>query len=314
MAEYRLQIMGSTIKQTSAIPHNQQGLQYSFSSLLKAPYNKGRFFFAIYRFCIWMFVQVFRVNNYRFSIWNNRKVFLSHHSLQSMWLMHNYWVDWEEYNLIKDIVNENDIVFDVGANIGLYSLWMSKFNPGGTVHSFEPDNNNYILLKKNIELNELNNSVRINKTGIADTLGFLYFTKSIDVQNHLTTEKMPDAVKIPVTTLDEYCNQNAIDKIRYIKIDIEGFELSALHGAQQLLSNGSIDVIQLEINNSLSNSGNSEDQLVSWLDSFGYYLTSYNVKENRLEKITFTQDRENYFAVRSVEVLNEQIKQHRFFN
>ena len=61
MAEYRLQIMESTIKQTSAIPRNQQGLQYSFSSLLKAPYNKGRFFFALYRFFTWIFIQVFRV-------------------------------------------------------------------------------------------------------------------------------------------------------------------------------------------------------------------------------------------------------------
>lgn len=300
--------MDTLQEKASSIPHNQSGLQYSFSSLFKAPYNKGKMAFALYRFSVWMYVQLFKRSNYKFTIWNNRKIFLNYHSLQGMWLMHNYWVDWEEYNLIKDILNNDSTVLDVGANIGLYSLWMSKYNQNGTVHTFEPDDNNYIFLEKNIRLNHLENRVRINKTGIADKTGFLYLTKNIDVENHLTTEKTSEAVEIPVITLDDYCKQSSIKNIRYLKIDIEGFELSALRGATNLLTMGAIDIIQLEINSALSNSGASEDQLISFLYSFGYSLARYNVEEKTLENINYTRKRENYFAVRSVDELNRAIK------
>lgn len=289
-------------------PHNQRGLQYSLSSLFKAPYNKGKMAFALYRFSVWMYVQLFKRTNYKFNIWNNRKLFLNYHSLQGMWLMHNYWVDWEEYNLIKEILNNDSTAFDIGANIGLYSLWMSKYNQNGSVHAFEPDDNNYIFLKKNIRLNHLEGRVRINKTGIADKTGSLFLTKNIDVENHLTTEKTPEAVEIPIITLDDYCKQNAIRNIRYVKIDIEGFELSALRGAASLLTQGAIDVIQLEINSALSNSGASEDELISFLNSFGYYLARYDVEEKALENINYSKDRENYFAVRSIDELNRQIR------
>lgn len=290
------------------VPHNQRGLQYSLPSLLKAPYNKGRKLFAFYRFYVWMYVQVFKLTNYKYAIWGDRKIYLSYHSLQCMWLMHNYWVDWEEYNLIKDILRPDDICFDVGANIGLYTLWMSRFNLSGAVHSFEPDENNHNSFQRNIQLNDLEDRVQINRLGIADRTGTLYLTKNIDVENHLTTEKSPDAVEISIITLDDYCEQNSIVTIRYLKIDIEGFELTALSGAKDLLSRGAIDMIQLEINSSLSNSGASEDELVSYLNSFGYHLASYNVSEKKLEKINYERKRENYFAVRSIDLLNEQLE------
>jgi FkbM family methyltransferase len=291
-----------------AIPQNQKGLQYSLSSLFKAPYNKGKISFALYRFSVWMYVQLFKRVNYKFNIWKNRKIFLNYHSLQCMWLMHNYWVDWEEYNLIKDILDKNSTAFDVGANIGLYSLWMSKYNQNGVVHSFEPDDKNYAFLEKNIRLNHLEGRIYLNKTGIADKTGYLYLTKNIDVENHLTTEKTSDAVEIPIITLDDYCRQNSAGKIRYLKIDIEGFELSALLGAKNLLTQGAIDIIQLEINNALSNSGASQGELISFLNSYGYHLARYNVEEKTLENINYSKERENYFAVRSVDELNRQIR------
>jgi tRNA G37 N-methylase Trm5 len=161
----------------------------SIKYLFSTPYNKKNKFFALYRFFIWKMIRAFKLNNFRFRIWNNRKIILTHSSIQCMYLMYNYWVDWEEYNLIKDVLRVNDIVFDVGANIGIYSLWMSKFTPEGNIHSFEPDNDNYNALKKNIELNKLEPSVHINKIGISDSTGFLFLTQGADVKNHLAFEK-----------------------------------------------------------------------------------------------------------------------------
>lgn len=105
----------------------------------------------------------------------------------------------------KGCLRVNDTVFDVGANIGIYSLWMSKFTPEGNIHSFEPDNDNYNALKKNIELNKLEPSVHINKIGISDSTGFLFLTQGADVKNHLAFEKKDEVQEIPVVTIDDYC-------------------------------------------------------------------------------------------------------------
>lgn len=270
----------------------------SLRSLLDAPYNKAHLSFAYYRFILWKLIRFFRLQNYKMTIWKDRKVLIHYDSVQSMWLMYNYWVDWEEFHLIKDSFKEDAVALDIGSNIGLYSLWMSKFIKKGTIHSFEPDKRNFERLQNNIALNNLSGIVRLNKAGVSNKTGVVYLSQHADVLNHIVYDKTPDAVEISTVTLDEYANKNGIRRINYLKIDIEGFEMLAFRGGENLLKNGQIDVIQLEINSALSNSGVTEQQLVSYLESFGYYLAYYDINNKKLQKIAYTKDRENYFAVR----------------
>lgn len=281
----------------------------SVNSLLNAPYNKGsRVFFAFYRFFIWKFIRAFKIKGFTYKVWNDRKVLLDYRTFQSMSLMYNYWVDWEEYNLIDHAVRPEDTVLDVGSNQGLYTLRLSRYTTRGAVHSFEPDPGNFSYLKKHVELNDLSAKVHINNMGVADRSGFLSFTQGLDGQNHLVTGSAPGTIEIPVITLDEYCRKESISHVRYLKIDIEGFELAAFKGAGDLLRNGRIDIIQMEVNEALEHSGTTVEELISFLLSCGYHLAGYDVKNNRLAAITYSPEIENYFAVRDIATLNEQLQ------
>jgi len=75
---------------------------------------------------------------------------------------------WEplETNLIKNKIKEGDIVLNIGANIGYYTLLIARLvGSNGKVFAFEPDLNNFKILKKNIEINNYKNNKKSNLIG-----------------------------------------------------------------------------------------------------------------------------------------------------
>jgi FkbM family methyltransferase len=283
----------------------------SLKNLYSSPYNKTHKWFALKRFIHWKLIRGFKSKNVKFKLWEDRYLLLNHDSFQSMWVMYNYIVDWEEFNLIKHVLRPRDTVLDVGANMGFYTIWMSKFIHEGHIHSFEPDDENFKRLNGNIELNALSKVAKINKVAVGDYDGEVTFTKGLDGENHISLKSEPEVVAIPITQLDSYAAENDLENIRYCKIDVEGFELAVLRGASRLLSSKRIDVLQLEINNTLSNSNVSVEDLLQYLDHMGYSLCSFEVSHSTLNPINYSKERENYFAVSDIDALNNELKKNR---
>lgn len=126
----------------------------SLITLFQAPYNKQRLLFVIYRFIEWKFIRIFKLNDYKKNLWGNKKIYLNYDSLQSMWIMYNYIVVWEEFNLIRNYVKKGDVVFDVGSNMGFYTFGflnllkkMARYFVLSLIQIF------FYRLNKNIELN-----------------------------------------------------------------------------------------------------------------------------------------------------------------
>jgi len=93
-----------------------------------------------------------------------------------------------------------------------------------------------------------------------------------------------------------------------MKLDVEGFEYAVLNGAAEVLGNKQIDIIQLEINKTIANSGKKIDDLLNLLKEHQYQLCSYDVKNNQLKSIGFSIERENYFAVNDLSRINSKLK------
>lgn len=132
-----------------------------------------------------------------------------------------------ETKLVKKHVKENDNVVDIGANIGYYTLLMAKLN--ATVHSFEPEPNNFALLKKNVALNHFTNVILYNKavSNISGTTKFVLADYGTG-QHKLGHSKFGTrTINVDVTTID-------LANINFAKIDVEGAELLVLKGMKTL--------------------------------------------------------------------------------
>ena len=152
--------------------------------LYKHPYNKRYPFFALKRFLEWKIIRLFKFENYKITIWNNRKIYLNYDSFQSMWIMYNWLVDWEEFNLIKDFVRVDSCSIDVGANMGFYTIWLSKFT--NNILSFEPNPKNFCRLNQNISANNANDQIRAYNIAVGQVNGNVRFTTNLDGENHIS--------------------------------------------------------------------------------------------------------------------------------
>ena len=283
----------------------------SLKQLFAHPYNRQRPAFAFFRWVLWKLIRVFRLKNLKVKVWGNRFLLLNHDSFQSMWIMYNWIVDWEEFRLIEHYLRHDDRVFDIGTNMGFYTVWMSRFiDQTGKIHCFEPDGKNYKRLESNISLNQLAGFTKSNQCAVSDHEGLLMFTEGRDGENHISYSELESAVKVQSVTLDKYVVLQGIKQIAYMKIDVEGFELHVLKGAVELLKHKQVDIIQLEINQQLNNAGTTVNDLVHFLYSYGYTLHKYDVSSRFLMPVQYTQQRENYFAIADIQKVNSRIRKH----
>lgn len=134
--------------------------------------------------------------------------------------------------LFSKYVKPGMTVFDVGANVGLYSLLSSNLIGGnGKVFSFEPLPENIFYLKKHIGLNNLKN-VRVIEKAVSDKVSTVRFNFG-DNRSAGYISKHGE-IEVETTSLDEFIKQgNPLPDL--IKMDIEGAEFDALAGAKELL-------------------------------------------------------------------------------
>jgi FkbM family methyltransferase len=198
----------------------------------------------------------------------------------SEYLWHAVVVPPEERNLLRVFfqraVGRQKIAVDVGGNIGQFTLTMAEL--GFEVHSFEPIPGTYNRLAANVALNgALAPKIHLNKCGLAGKAGTVRFavnrfspakSKIVarDTASNATIEELP------VDTLDAYCERNAIDRVAFLKVDVEGFELEVLKGATRLLSERRVDAVYLEvIPEAFTNAGTNLRELFDLLASFEFH-------------------------------------------
>lgn len=146
---------------------------------------------------------------------------------------------WEQLTteMFKKVLKEGDIVVDLGANLGYFTLLAARLVGGkGKVYAFEPEPVNYGLLLKNIEINGYRNIVPVQKA-VSDTTGTLrLFVDKEDTGAHTIHQSGDNTefIEIQSITLDEFFRDKK-HPIDVIKMDIEGAEMAALLGMERLV-------------------------------------------------------------------------------
>ncbi|BBW97631.1 FkbM family methyltransferase [Geobacillus icigianus] len=190
---------------------------------------------------------------------------------------YGYYEKNETQFLLKKI-QSGQTVFDLGANVGYYTLILAqRVGVNGVVHSFEPDSKNFSQLIENIHLNQLSNVVA-NQLAVSNNNGYVNLYSNSKENGGMKSfvqqsEYVYSQEKVATIRLDNYIEQNKIDKVDFIKADIEGAEMLAFQGAENLLSSSDAPDIMLEINpSSLSKLGFSDVELQKLLIDYGYKI------------------------------------------
>ncbi len=139
----------------------------------------------------------------------------------------------EDSDMIFRLVNDSDTVFDIGGNMGWYSIGLSKAKKNLTLYSFEPIPSTYESLVANIKLNGAD--VKVVNLGLSDKKEELtfYFHKEGSVNASaaiMNDEKENVEIKCQVDTLDNFFSQQKLERLDFIKCDVEGAELFAFKG------------------------------------------------------------------------------------
>lgn len=148
-----------------------------------------------------------------------------------------------------------DVVIDVGANVGYFTCIAAKLvGRRGAVHAFEPNPEVSALLRASISTNGFDGWVTCNANAVGRSSGSapLYIHPDPALTGWASLLKYSwgsdeRAVPVPVVTLDQYCAQKAIVRVRLLKIDIEGGEAELLRGASNLLRQVRPDAIVCEV-------------------------------------------------------------------
>jgi FkbM family methyltransferase len=171
--------------------------------------------------------------------------------------------------LFSKYIKEGMTVYDIGANVGFYSLLASHLTGKvGNVYSFEPLPQNLNYLNKHVQLNSLTNVEVFNKA-VTNKAGILYFKIGSDSsQGRLSSE---GELKVEAITIDEFVEQNHIPP-SLIKMDIEGAEYDALLGAEKVLRKYE-PIIFLA-----THGAEIQKNCINFLKNIGYKLSSISDK------------------------------------
>jgi len=200
--------------------------------------------------------------------------------------------DWEpsESNLFYNNISEGDIVLDIGAHIGWYSLLASeRVGKEGRVYSFEPEPQSFNILLKNIKLNHITNVVPVNKA-LSNSSGSKKLYLNLYKKGPATYQMWPvdhvKSISVDVVVLDEYLKNKHVD---VIKIDVEGFEVKVFQGAEKVLSENPELIIFSEFwPEGLRKAGNSLEEYINIISKHGFSIQKI-VENGEPAKISYRE-------------------------
>src|SRR3989344_4015284 len=183
--------------------------------------------------------------------------------------------------IVKKNIKKGDVVLDIGAHIGYYTLLFARLvGEKGKVYAFEPDPENFALLKKNVEVNGYRNVV-LEQKAVSDNPGTVKLHLGGRSAHHSIYKNMYScnrSVDVKSVRLDDY-----IDTVNFIKIDVEGAEYSAFKGMQSILrKNKKLRMITEMVPLFLKNIGVTPSEFVQLLTDTGLSLYLIDEEQNKI--------------------------------
>lgn len=151
------------------------------------------------------------------------------------WFSGVHDIQFDQYATEGFDVHPGDVIIDGGAFIGDTAvLFAAKAGGDCEIHAFELLDENLTLLQHNIERNGISDRVTVNRVALGDESGKELSIAVTSLQASMSL-MYPGELKVPLIRLDDYVQNMGLDRVDFIKFDIEGAEIPALEGARQTI-------------------------------------------------------------------------------
>jgi FkbM family methyltransferase len=189
---------------------------------------------------------------------------------------------------------ENDILVDVGANVGMYTI-ISAITRGTRVFAFEPEAQNFSFLMKNVIRNRLSEKVTAWPVALSDEAKFgqMYvssfgaggscntFDEPVDFE--LKKLNFPFVQGAVSATLDDLVADGVVSTPTHVKIDVDGFEHKVVRGSVKTLTDKSVRSLLIEINPTLK----EHRKLIELVGGLGFSYDPEQVKQSTRKEGAF---------------------------
>lgn len=216
----------------------------------------------------------------------NTKVVYATPNAMTGWRVKSFFTKEPETVAWMGEFGSGEVMIDVGANVGMYSIWAAKTR-GAQVFAFEPESQNYALLNRNIIYNQLSSKVTAFCTALSDDTGFdvlhladFNYGRSCHsfgerLNFRLEEQKFAFTQGAFATTLDLLVQTGTVPAPHHIKIDVDGFEHKVIEGAKQTIAGPTLKSLLIEINQNLA----EHMAIVDHLRSQGFTYSQEQVSE-----------------------------------
>lgn len=219
--------------------------------------------------------------------------------------------EYEEMSFLLHALRPSDTFFDIGANVGSYTVLASGAAGARTV-AIEPVPSAFGDLVNNIRLNGLGDRVTLLNIGLSHEPGTLHFSTSRDTMNSVLVEgEGGEAAAVAVKPLDDLVGAGVPFAV---KIDVEGYEYAVLQGAKQTLADPALQVIVIEMNGSGVKYGHPDRDVAGLLEAAGFQRVRYRPEARDVTPAGAVQDgQSNGIYVRDIETIRERLRGSREF-
>lgn len=271
-------------------------------AIVEAPLNQGHGIRAITKFVRWQVGA--RVDSRpRVIPWIDESSLLIRHGQTTLTgNLYSGLMEYEDMAFVLHALRPEDLFVDVGANMGVFTIIASKVI-GADVVCFEPVPSTFEGLQAQIALNGTGDRVIANNKGVGNEPGTLRFTGGKGAMNQVvagSVEADTEGQDVEVTTLDR---ELAGDRSMMLKIDVEGFELYVLQGANAVLSSGNVVAILIELNGNARAYGIEDASVHAELVKHGYSPVAYEPRTRKLVELATFNTHGNTLYVRDADLV-----------
>jgi FkbM family methyltransferase len=244
------------------------------------------------------------------------KIFYNPRDMQGPSFHFSYDLDRGFYNyeqadrkFLLDLCPPNSVLYDVGANIGLFSLYAAKTRNDLTIHAFEPDPEVYRCLELSIKSNNLDH-IQLHAFGLGeqDNILPLYQHHTNDGGHTLVApaqDELMQSKSVVIKSLDSCLELKLFAPPDVIKIDVEGFEADCLKGMSKTIFKHRPSLMVECLNTNLVNKSELQSLFKQYQDNGAHFYSSQTQKIMNLDelielaaiRLNAGKDHDNYFAL-----------------